>query len=171
MSLQEDFVPAGEVVLTVANRLPLHDCFQFQRISGGLTRCAAVGWLVDVLDQLSVSGPWPISSTSSALLFRQNATAAMQAECHDNHLLVALQLTNCLMLANNSAGACRAGCYCLQYSLKPELPGGRTLRFSIDLEVSAGPAVGFDIQVRNRTACDTSPLMLPGMSTFAIVQS
>jgi hypothetical protein len=41
----------------------------------------------------------------------------------------------------------RAGCYCLQYSLKPELPGGRTLRFSIDLEVTAGPPVGFDIQV------------------------
>lgn len=44
---------------------------------------------------------------------------------------------------------CRAGCYCLQYSLKPELPSGRTLRFSIDLEVAAGPPVGFDIQVRN----------------------
>lgn len=42
---------------------------------------------------------------------------------------------------------CRAGCYCLQYSLKPELPNGRTLRFSIDLEVTAGPPVGFDIQV------------------------
>jgi hypothetical protein len=41
----------------------------------------------------------------------------------------------------------RAGCYCLQYSLKPELPSGRTLRFSIDLEVTAGPPVGFDIQV------------------------
>jgi hypothetical protein len=41
----------------------------------------------------------------------------------------------------------RAGCYCLQYSLKPELPSGRTLRFSIDLEVAAGAPVGFDIQV------------------------
>jgi len=44
---------------------------------------------------------------------------------------------------------CRAGCYCLQYSLTPELPNGRTLRLSIDLEVTAGPPVGFDIQVRS----------------------
>jgi hypothetical protein len=31
-------VPEGEVVLTVENKSPLHDSFQFQRISGGLTR-------------------------------------------------------------------------------------------------------------------------------------
>lgn len=41
----------------------------------------------------------------------------------------------------------RAGCYCLQYSLIPELPGGRTLRYTVDLLVSAGPPVSFDIQV------------------------
>jgi hypothetical protein len=41
----------------------------------------------------------------------------------------------------------RAGCYCLQYSLRPELPNGRVLRFSIDLEVTAGPPVGFDMRV------------------------
>jgi hypothetical protein len=35
---QEDYLPEGEVVLTVENKLPLHDTFQFQRISGGLTR-------------------------------------------------------------------------------------------------------------------------------------
>jgi hypothetical protein len=37
--LQEDYVPEGEVVLTVENKSPLHDTFQFQRITGGLTRC------------------------------------------------------------------------------------------------------------------------------------
>lgn len=36
--VQEDYVPQGEVVLTVDNKSPLHDAFQFQRISGGLTR-------------------------------------------------------------------------------------------------------------------------------------
>jgi hypothetical protein len=43
---------------------------------------------------------------------------------------------------------CRAGCYVLQYSLRPELPGGRTLRFSVDLQVTAGAPVAFDIRVR-----------------------
>lgn len=50
---------------------------------------------------------------------------------------------------------CRAGCYCLQYRMKPELPSGRTLCFSIDLEVTAGPPVGFDIQVRNLQHCES----------------
>ena len=36
--LQDDYVPEGEVVLMVENKSPMHDCFQFQRISGGLTR-------------------------------------------------------------------------------------------------------------------------------------
>lgn len=36
--LQEDFMPEGEVVLAVENKSPLHETFQFQRVSGGLTR-------------------------------------------------------------------------------------------------------------------------------------
>lgn len=35
---EEESVPEGEVVLTVENKSPLHDVFQFQRINGGLTR-------------------------------------------------------------------------------------------------------------------------------------
>lgn len=43
--LQEDYMPEGEVVLTVENKSPVHDTFQFQRISGGLTRWAVhSGW-------------------------------------------------------------------------------------------------------------------------------
>jgi hypothetical protein len=37
-AVQEDYVPEGEVMLTVENKSPLHDTFQFQRITGGLTR-------------------------------------------------------------------------------------------------------------------------------------
>lgn len=31
-------MPEGEVVLAVENKSPLHETFQFQRVSGGLTR-------------------------------------------------------------------------------------------------------------------------------------
>jgi hypothetical protein len=48
--------------------------------------------------------------------------------------------------------ACRSGCYCLQYSLLPELPDGRVLRFSIQLQVDPGPAAAFNIRVSNITA-------------------
>lgn len=53
----------------------------------------------------------------------------------------------CCLVNSVICVVCRAGCYCLQYSLLPELPGGRTLRFSIDLQVTAGPPVSFDIRV------------------------
>jgi hypothetical protein len=46
------------------------------------------------------------------------------------------------------AHGCSAGSYILQYSLGPELPGGRTLRLSIQLEVVPGPPAAFSIMVR-----------------------
>jgi hypothetical protein len=57
------------------------------------------------------------------------------------------QVTQCWGAEDVLPLSCRAGCYCLQYSLKPQLPSGRSLRFSIDVEVTAGPPVGFDVQV------------------------
>lgn len=84
-------MPDGEVVLTVENKSPLHDVFQFQRVNGGLTR---------------------------------------------------------------------AGCYCLQYTLRPELPSGRALRLTVDLEVAAGPAVGFDIQGEGRAIAMSKAVLL-----------
>lgn len=35
---QDDPVPEGEVLLSVENKSPIQDSFQFQRVTGGLTR-------------------------------------------------------------------------------------------------------------------------------------
>lgn len=37
--IQDGGVPEGEVVLSHENKSPIQDTFQFQRITGGITRC------------------------------------------------------------------------------------------------------------------------------------
>ncbi|KAI8466921.1 MAG: hypothetical protein J3K34DRAFT_524164 [Monoraphidium minutum] len=57
-------------------------------------------------------------------------------------------------------GLMRAGRYVLEYSLLPELPGGRTLGRRKRLQVSAGPAASFDLQGDGRAAAQARPLLL-----------
>lgn len=59
--MQEDYVPEGEVVLTVENKSPLHDTFQFQRINGGLTRSATRACTVcTVVTSVDCLQHWPV---------------------------------------------------------------------------------------------------------------
>lgn len=40
--LQDDVVPEGEVLLSHENKSPIQESFQFQRITGGITRLGSV---------------------------------------------------------------------------------------------------------------------------------
>ncbi|KAF8056436.1 SMCHD1 [Scenedesmus sp. PABB004] len=59
-----------------------------------------------------------------------------------------------------TGGLTCAGCYVLQYSLLPELPGGRTLRLSIDLQVTPAAPVAFDIRGEGRAIALSKAVML-----------
>ncbi|GBF97420.1 hypothetical protein Rsub_09586 [Raphidocelis subcapitata] len=57
-------------------------------------------------------------------------------------------------------GLLRAGRYLLEYSLLPELPGGRTLGRRVRLQAAPGPAASFDLLGEGRAAAQARPLLL-----------
>eukprot|EP00775_Hariotina_reticulata_P002831 gene2831-3124_t len=67
---------------------------------------------------------------------------------------------DCFVFQRITGGLNRSGYYCLQYSLLPELPNCTTLRLSIELQITPGPAAAFNIRGEGRAIALSKSIML-----------
>jgi hypothetical protein len=113
--------PRGELVLSVENKTPIHDVFQFQKVSGGLARAGSyqLWWAA-----AAAGAAWCAGSAPPQAGPRWGADA-------------------CRARAD-SPRCCLATC--CRYQLRPEVPGS-SANVCIDIYARSGRPVRLELQV------------------------